>query len=312
MRSAALVGNGAALSAAVLFGASVVATRIAVREIPPLSLAVLRFGAGGALLLLCLLAVAPGLLRVAWRDVPFLLLLGAILFSVFPLTFNAGLQLTPASRGALMLATMPLWSAVLAHATRRERLRVRQVGGIVLTFVGVGIVLAEQDLTWEATGRMLAGDGLMLLTAVCGAVYSVLAPRALSRYRAVTVTAYAMVLGTLLLLPAAIGEGLLGIVARLDETAIVLVLFLGIVGGALGYSLITFALTRLTPTQVVVYINFNPIVAAVFAAILLDERLTEAFVAGLGAVIGGVLLVNWPARRAPGPEGLAVFPVGDA
>ena len=58
------IGNSAAFLASVLFGASVVATRVAVRSIPPLSLAFLRFGLGGLILLISLLIFRPGLLRV--------------------------------------------------------------------------------------------------------------------------------------------------------------------------------------------------------------------------------------------------------
>ena len=101
-------GNFAAFIAASLFGASVVATRVAVQEIPPLNLAVLRFGQGGLILLLCLFIGARDLLKVKFHDIPFLILLGAILFAVFPVIFNIGLRFTEASRGALMLATMPI------------------------------------------------------------------------------------------------------------------------------------------------------------------------------------------------------------
>lgn len=292
-------GSIAAFVAATLFGASVVATRVAVQEIPPLSLAVLRFGQGGLILFLCLFIGPRGLLRVNRRDLPFLILLGTIFFTVFPVTFNAGLRLTEASRGALMLSTMPLWSAWLARAARRERLILRQVGGILLTFAGVGIVLAERGLTWRGTALALAGDGLMLLTALCGAIYGVLAQRILVRYTALTVTTYAMVFGTFLLLPAALAEGLPQALARIDGKVAALILFLGIFGGALGYFLWTFALTRLTPTQVAVYVNLNPMVATILGAALLAERLTGIFLVGFVAVLAGVLLVNWPRRIEP-------------
>jgi drug/metabolite transporter (DMT)-like permease len=110
----------------------------------------------------------------------------------------------------------------------------------------------------------------------------------LARYNALTVTMHAMVLGTLLLLPAALVEGLVGVLPRLDGQTVALLLFLGILGGALGFFLWTFALTRLTPTQVAVYINLNPLVATVLAAALLAERLTILFAAGFGAVLVGV------------------------
>jgi len=295
-----LAANTAAFVAAVFFGSSVVAVRVAVQEVPPLSLAVLRFGQGGLLLVLLVIATR-GRLRIERRDLPLLTLLGAIFFTVFPVTFNASLRLIEASRGALMLATIPLWSALLARAARRERLVFRQVVGVLLTLAGVGLALSEHGLDWHGGLEALVGDGLMIVTALCGAAYGVLAQRAFARYSALTVTTYAMVLGTLLLLPAALVEGLFSVFLRLDGQTLALLVFLGVFGGALGFFLWTFALTRLTPTQVAVYVNLNPLVATVLGAALLAERLTIIFAVGLCAVLLGVLLVNWPKRLEAAP-----------
>ncbi len=296
MMDRSFVGNAAAFSAAALFGASVVATRVAVGSIPPLSLAFLRFGQGGLILLIFLLILKPDLLRIQWNDLPYLALLGAVLFTIFPITFNVGLKYTEASRGALMLATLPLWSALLARIAKSEQLTLRQVGGIILTLSGVAFVLAERGLTWQGGGRALLGDLLMLLTAICGAIYGVLAQKMLKKYRAITVTTYAMLTGTCLLIPAAFVEGLFQALTQINLQAVSLILFLGICGGALGYFLWTFALAHLTPTQVAVYINLNPMVAAILGAALLAEKLTLVFIAGFVAVLIGVLLVNWPKR----------------
>ena len=283
-----LAANSGAFAAAVLFGSSVVAVRVAVQEVPPLSLAVLRFGQGGLLLVFLLLVVGGrNLLSVSWRDLPPLVLLGAILFAVFPVAFNASLSLIEASRGTLLLATIPIWSALLARVARSERLVPRQLVGILLSLAGVALALAERGLGWQGGFGTLAGDGLMLLTALCGAAYGVLAQRALARHSALTVTTYAMVLGTVLLVPAAVAEGLLAVPPRLDLQTAALLLFLGVFGGALGFYLWTFALTRLTPTQVTVYINLNPLVAMVLAAVLLAEHLTRIFAAGFGLVLLG-------------------------
>jgi drug/metabolite transporter (DMT)-like permease len=288
--------NAGAFIAAILFGASVVAVRVAVQDIPPLTLAILRFGQGGLLLLLLLLIWARDLLRIGWHDVPYLVLLGAIFFTIFPVTFNTSLRLTEASRGALMLATMPLWSVLLARSAKRERLSTRQMCGVLLTLAGVGVVLAERGLTFAGTGLSLAGDVLMLVTALCGAVYGVLAKRMLTRYKALTVTAYTMMFGTLLLMPLTFLEDPSSALARMRTDTVMLVLFLGIFGGAIGYFLWTFALTRLSPTQVAVYINLNPMIATLLGATLLAEKLTGIFVAGFAAVLAGVLLVNLPSR----------------
>src|SRR3712207_5186352 len=166
--------NAGAFVAAALFGSSVVAVRVAVQEVPPLSLAVLRFGQGGLLLVFALLlAGARDLLRFRWHDLPLLALLGAILFTIFPVTFNASLRLIEASRGALILATIPLWSALLARAAQSERLAPRQAAGVFLSLGGVGLALAERGLGWQGGLGAVAGDGLMLATALCGAAYGV-------------------------------------------------------------------------------------------------------------------------------------------
>jgi drug/metabolite transporter (DMT)-like permease len=294
--TAVRAGLGANLSAAVaalLFGASVVAVRVAVRDIPPLSLAVLRFGQAALLLVGTLLVVSPRLLRVQRRSLPLLVVIGAVLFTLFPVTFNAGLRWTEASRGALMLASMPLWSVWLARRVAGERLSARQFAGVVVSVLGIALAFAE-PAAFRAGGRALVGDGLLLLTALLGAVYGVLAKRALARDQAVTVTAYAMLFGCVLLVPAALIEGLLPALGRLDGRLLALLVFLGVPGGALAFLLWTAALSRLTPTRVAVYVNLNPVVAALLGVWLLGERRSVPFAIGFAAVVAGVALVNWP------------------
>lgn len=306
-RSTTAANVGGAV-AGVIFGGAVVATRVAGREVPPLSLAVLRYALGGGLLLLALLVRARRLPHVRRRDLPLLASLGIILFAAFPLAFNTGLRLTEASRGSLMLATAPFWSALLARAARREHLRPRQVGGLALTFAGVMLLLAERGLHWQANARALAGDGLLLVAALCAALYAVLAKPALARYSALTVTTYAMIVGALALAPAALVEGLLPALGRLTGRTLALTLFLGIIGGALGWYLWSFALSRLTPTQGAVYVNLNPMAATALGALFLGERLTGVFVVGFIAVLVGVLLVNLPLRRAAPAQEVAMRP----
>jgi drug/metabolite transporter (DMT)-like permease len=183
-----------------------------------------------------------------------------------------------------------------ARAAKREHLSVRQMSGVLLTFAGVGIVFAERGLTFAGTTSSLAGDVLMLVAAFCGAVYGILDKRMLTHYKAVTVTIYTMVLGTLLLVPAAFVERPFFILTRIGTDTVMLVLFLGVLGGANAYYLWTFALTRLSPTQVAVCANLNPMIAALLGATLLGEKLTSIPLGGFVAVLAGVLLVNWPSR----------------
>jgi drug/metabolite transporter (DMT)-like permease len=294
-RPADLPANASAAMAAVLFGGSVVAVRVAVRDVPPISLAVLRIGQGGLLLAVILLVAAPDRLRVRWRRLRRFAVLGLVLFALFPLTFNIGLRYTEASRGAVMLATMPIWSALLGRIAG-EHLAWRQVSGIGLSVVGIALAFVEPGRAVDADARSLVGDGL-LLTGLLGALYGLLAKRVLAVDSPATVTTYAMLFGALALLPAALVEGVVPALGNLDLRLLGLVVFLGVLGGSAAFLLWTWALSRLTPTQVAVYVNLNPIVAALLAILLLDERRSGLFLVGFAAVLTGVLLVNWPAHR---------------
>jgi drug/metabolite transporter (DMT)-like permease len=229
-----LRANASAAMAAVLFGASVVAVRVAVRDVPPVSLAVLRMGQGSLLLAGVVLAVAPGLLRARWERLRLFALLGLVLFALFPLTFNFGLQHTEASRGAVMLATMPIWSALLGRIAG-ERLSGRQVAGVGLSVVGIGLAFVEPGRALGGDAMSLAGDGLLLLTGLLGALYGLIAKRVLAVDNPAAVTTYAMLFGTLALLPIAIAEGLVPAVAELDGQLLGLLVFLGVLGGAAAF-----------------------------------------------------------------------------
>jgi drug/metabolite transporter (DMT)-like permease len=286
--------NAAAFVAAALYGASVVAVRVAVADVSPLALAVLRFGQGTVILVLGLLIAAPHLLKIEPRDLPFLALLGLIFFALFPLSFNVALKFTEAARGSVLLATMPVWSVVLAPLFAPEHLSRRNLVGVGLTVVGVFLSVAPSVLASGGGSRALIGDGLIVVTAFLGALYGVLSKRALKLYSAATVTTYAMACGIAAMAPVALVqrsfEGM-----RLDREVIGWVVFLGVFGGALAFLLWTVALSRLPPTAVTVYVNVNPIVATLLAVILLDEQVGVFFVAGFAAVAAGVYLVNRPA-----------------
>lgn len=292
-----MAANAAAFASAVVFGASLVAVRVIVEDVPPTTFAFVRYGIGGLFLLACLVAGWRGLLRVSRRDLPLIVLCGGLIFAAFPVLINISLTLTEASRGAVMVATMPIWSAVLARLFGGEQLTRRQIAGIILSFAGVGLVMAERGLDFDGQSRALLGDTIMFFGASTGALYGILAKRVLVRYRPLTVTTWAMAGGSALLMPFVAGElFILNQSVSIDGQTALLIGFTAIFGGALGYVLWTFGLSRLKATQTAVYINLNPLVAALLAAALLDERLGVIFFFGFVAVAGGVLLVNWPRR----------------
>ena len=109
------------------------------------------------------------------------------------------------------------------------------------------------------------------------------------------VTAWTMLIGVTMLAPLAIAEIALGNTGGFSAQNSLLMLYLGSLG--IAQLMFVFSLTRLSPTQVVIYVNFNPLIATALEAAFLEETLTGTFLFGALAVIAGAVLVNWPKGR---------------
>lgn len=295
--SPTLQGNLAGIVASCLFGGAVVATRKAVGDFSPLNLALLRWLIGGVVLGAALALIRPGALRIPRAELPRIALLGLLLYGLFPLFFNTALTYTTASRGAVVLALMPLFTAIIGAWLGSERLTSRQWIGVALSIGGIGVVFAESGLGLEGGRDALAGNGLMVGAALMGAIYAVLAKPVFLRLGTAPVTAWAMLFGAAALLLPALVRDVTGQVSEAPNQSNLLVLYLAVPAGALGYFLISFALSRLSPTQTALYINLNPLFAIVLATLLLDESITWWFVAGLVIVIAGLILANMHSVR---------------
>ena len=288
--------SAAAVIATICFGTSVVATRFAVTQTQPVSLAFMRYTIGS----LCLL---PVLYRIAKRlppreDLLAVALLGVMFFGVFPWSFSAALTHSPSSRVAVELATMPLLTLIISRLRGYDRITAPKLTGQLLAFAGLVIALRPAAGGTSVGGSVWMGDLLTGVTALCGAAYNVFSRPYLKRYSPIEVTAMAMVAGTLFLAPIAAVNGFFTQRPAFTPAGWTAVLFLGTLGGAFGFALWSWALQRSTPSRVAVFIAINPLTAITLGVLLLNEPVTVQFLIGFVVVVAGIMLANWrPASR---------------
>jgi drug/metabolite transporter (DMT)-like permease len=286
-----LLGPLAAAGASIIGGTAVVATRFAVKQIDPLSLAFLRYLIGCAFLLPFVLRT--GRLRITREDLLPVALLGVIFFGAFPWSFSAALKYTTASRGALVLSTVPLLTLFLSGFTGAEVLTLRKLTGVTIAFLGVALVLADKMAVAGSLEANLFGDLLMLGAAGCGAVYNVFSQPYLRKYPRLSVTVVSMLAGISALLVPVTATGSLTLLHLVTPGTWLLALFLGIFGVALSCFLLVWALELTTPTRVAVFITLNPLVAICLGIALLGEPMTGQIVLGFGCVLAGIGLAIW-------------------
>jgi len=288
--------TAAAAATGVQVGSAIVATRFVVDQTGPASLALLRYLIGFLCLLppVLLSAQVRGWMRFRRRDLLSIGLLGVVQFGVLVALLNYGLRFVPSARAALIFATMPLLTMVLAAALGRERLTIVKTLGVLLTVAGVSFALGEKAvLAGEADGWV--GEMAVFGSALSGAVCSVLYQPYLRNYPTLPVSAFAMLASIGFLAVLAAGEGFFGSLPRFDAGGWLAVLFIGASSGG-GYYLWLWALGNATPTKVTVFLSLSPVTAAVLGALFLSEGFSPSTLLGIACVALGLWLAQ---RRDP-------------
>jgi drug/metabolite transporter (DMT)-like permease len=290
-----------------VWSSAFVFVKLALRDASAADFAGLRaLAAVPALLVALSLRDRPGLLAALKdRRVHLLgLALGAVSVAGFLWLQTEGFRFAGVGFGAVLIYAQPLIVAGIAGLLLGERLRPRQVAGLVTGWAGVGLTVLGGLTSPGSVTDVRRAVLLFLGAAVCFAVGTVLV-------KAVTSSPAAVPLPPALLLGFCYGSVPLvalgwgdGEPVRWTARLAVCVVYTGAVSLAGGY-LLQFALLERGDAGVVSsYIFAVPVLTAVYGVVLLGEPLSAGLVAGAVAVAVGILLVTYPARSGVQPEPL--------
>ncbi len=292
MSNSKLVPYLEALFAVIAWGASFIATKIALQDITPVTIVWLRFTMGVVILGIAVVLRRQFTLpeKGEWG---YFALLGFLGITFHQWLQSNGLQTSQAGTTAWIVATTPIFMALLGWLILKEGLGWIKSLGILLAFLGVLLVVSEGNLASVSIGRFGApGDILILISAVNWAVFSALSRRGLKQYPASLMMFYVMALGwfftsLLFLTTKAPSE-----IQNLTLNGWAGVAFLGIFCSGLAYIAWYDALKALTTAQTGVFLYIEPLVAVVVAFFILGEGITVASLVGGGIILFGVWLVN--------------------
>lgn len=279
-----------------LFASWPVAGKIALRALP--SNGVVAFRVGGSALLLLLLRRAWGAGKTVEKsDYGRLALYGMVGIVLNQLLFVKGLQLSTAINAALLSITIPVFALLVSVALGRERLRWQKIAGVAVAASGVAYLIdpARADFSQGAN----AGNLLMIANSLAYAIYIAVSQDVFQRYGVTTALTWIFGFSALVTVPLGAWQMAEVSFSGLD-TQVWLAVFYVVAVTASAYFLNAWALARVPPATVAVYIYLQPLLAIVLAGIVLGESLSRRTALAALLIFSGVALVI---RRAPpGPD----------
>jgi len=279
--------------AVVVWGGTFIATKIALREVSPATIVWLRFAMGVVILGLAVFSRK----QFAWPEKSewlYLALLGFLGVTFHQWLQATGLQTAKATTSAWIVATTPVFIAILGWLALKEKLNWIQTCGIAAAAFGVLLIVSKGNISALLTGAEgTFGDLLIFISSLNWAVYTILSRRELARHPAARMMFFVMLLGWLFTNIWIFGFGPgLNEIGHLTPRGWGAILMLGIFGSGLAYIAFYDALQALPASQLGVFFNIEPLVTAILASVMIGEALTMISLVSGAIIIFGVWLVN--------------------
>lgn len=276
-----------------IWGSTYLAIRYAVETIPPLFVASFRhLIAGGLLFGWCWWrGLRPT--RQQWIAS---IVLGVLFFLIGHGTLHWAEQILPSGVAALLIATEPIFVAIILMATRRARITPKLLIGLLLGLFGVALIMGADLQTGRS--QMLSSFAVLIGT-VSWSIGMVYSRRAALHPDDSMAAAMSLLAGAVMLFLAGTvtGEAAKFDLAIVSVKSLAALGYLAIAGSLIAYSAYFWLLNRFPPTLIATHTYVNPIVALALGWSIGGEVLTPRFVFGGVIVIAAIALVGRATSR---------------
>ena len=275
-----------------------VIARIMRNDIPPIQMSFWRW----CFAFLFLLPFAAPLFRGQGaqirKELPFLLLLGAIGITAFNCFLYSAMHYTTVVNASLINSLMPVVCFLFALLFLHQRLRFQQINGVFIAILGAGLIIARGDFGTLAALALNRGDLMVMGGLTFWAAYTVLIRWRPTKLPILVFLATTFAIGTVFHLPLVAWEvSRVGGVVLTGEVA-ASVLYFAIFPSLLAYVFWNKAVAAIGPGPTGMYMYLMPVFGAVLGVGLLGEVFLVYHLAGIAMIFAGITLVNRAPRKS--------------
>lgn len=278
----------ALITANIIWGAASPIFKLALQNLPPFTLAFLRFY--GAMLLIFPLAITN--LWVERRD-----WLKLVLLSFFGITVNItffffGLKSAPSINAPIIASSGPVFLYLFSIFILKEKPRRKVLTGLMISFTGVLIIVGQPIINRGVDGQLIGN--LFFVLAMLGAVgHAIVSKEILRKYPPATVTFWSFLIGSLTFLPFFFYELIkFHPFATIDSRGWFGLIFGIVFSSAVAYFLFEWGIKRIEGQEVGLFTYIDPVAATIIAIPLLGEVITPIFLIGSFLIFAGIFLAE--------------------
>lgn len=282
----------AIIGANIIWSAASVIFKISLTNIPPFTLAFLRF----ALAPLFLFIILKGKVKLVLRYHKDLWLL--IAYAVTGITGNIvfyflGLQKTYAINASIIASAAPILTLFLAHTVLKEKLRFRTLIGFLLGATGLGIIILQPLINHGIDGSIL-GNFYLTLAVFAAVLQTIIGRSILTRYNPILFTFWAFIIGAASFLPLALYEysTIPNIFTSLDWRGGMGIFYGSVFSSAVAYTLFAWGLSKISATDTSLVTHLDPVIGTILGYMFLHEPITQFFIFGAICIFTGIFVAE--------------------
>jgi drug/metabolite transporter (DMT)-like permease len=285
-----------ALFAVTVWGASFVATKISLQYVSPATVVWLRF-AMGVIILGLAVRLSNQFSLPQGKDWGYFAILGFLGITLHQWLQSTGLVTAQATTTGWIIASTPIFMALLGLIILKEHLVWYQTAGIILAAFGVLLVVTKGDLSAVTAGNFgTRGDFLVLISAPNWAVFSALSRSGLKKHSSTLMMFYVMSFGWLFTSILFLASSGINQISSIPWDGWIAITFLGVFCSGIAYIFWYDALRVLPVAQTGAFLYLEPIITVIVATLFLREAILLATLVGGITILIGVWLVNRPSQ----------------
>ena len=289
MKDKNILAFGSALGAAFFWSFSFIWFKIAYIAYQPITVVIIRL-AISALLIILIAGFLKRLQKPSKKDLALFALMAFFEPFIYFLGESYGLKYVSSTVAAVIVATIPLISPVVAWYFYREKLKWMNAAGLLFSFIGVGLVVLNGSFKFEAS---LTGVSLEFMAVLGAIAYSIVLRSLVGRYNTFTIIAYQNTIGVLLFLPIWLIVDFKDFIhTPFHPQSFKAIVFLAVFASTLAFVFFTQSIRQLGVNRSNTFINLIPVFVAILSFFILDENLEIQQIAGIAIVVAGLFLAQ--------------------